>query len=80
MPVTEAQQRATNKYHRNNIDQYMLKFHKGDREKYAAHAEMMGETLAAFIRRAMEETEKRDRARIRETMKNVPKPAETEEE
>lgn len=80
MPYTEAQKRATNKYHRENIEQYMMKFHKGDRQKYAEHAEIMGESLAAFIRRALEETMKRDRARIRETMKNAPKPTEPEEE
>lgn len=80
MPYTEAQKKATMKYQKENYEQYLIRLPMGRRQVYTEHAEIMGESLAAFIRRALEETMKRDRARIRETMKNAPKPAEPEEE
>lgn len=80
MAYTEAQKRATMKYQKENYEQYMVRFYKGDRAKYSDHAEIMGEKLASFIRRALEETYARDRARIRETLKNAPKEEPIEEE
>lgn len=80
MSYTEAQKRATMKYQKENYEQYMVRLYKGDRAKYSDHAEIMGEKLASFIRRALEETYARDRARIRETLKNAPKEKSIEEE
>lgn len=79
MPYSESSKKATIKYQKQNYEQYMIRLYKGDRAKYSDHAEMLGESLASFIRRACEETYARDRARIRETMKNAPKEP-TEEE
>ena len=80
MSYTEAQKRATMKYQKENYEQYMVRLYKGDRAKYSDHAEIMGEKLASFIRRALEETYARDRAKIREAMKNAPKEKSIEEE
>lgn len=75
MAYTEASKKATIKYQKEHLEQYLIRFTKGDRSKYSDHADMMGETLASFIKRALAETMARDRTRIRETMKNQPKPA-----
>lgn len=73
MPYSESSKKATMKYQKQNYEQYAIRLYKGDRAKYADHAEMLGESLASFIRRSLEETYARDRARIREAMKNAPK-------
>lgn len=80
MAYSQAQKKATMKYLKENYDAITLRFPKGMKDKYKAHADLMGEPLIRFIERAISETIARDRARIRETMKNAPKPAEPEEE
>lgn len=79
MPYTPAQNRATQKYHKEHMEQLTIRAQKGFREKVAQHIEITGESQAEFFRRAIAETISRDRARIRETMKNAPKEP-TEEE
>ncbi len=71
--VTEAQARATAKYHKSHYEQVVIRLPKGERDKMQAHAELMGEKQAEFFRRAIAETIARDRAKIREAMKNAPK-------
>lgn len=79
MPYTPAQNRATQKYNKKAYEQVVIRLPKGERDKMQAHAELMGEKQAEFFRRAIAETIARDRARIREAMKNAPKEP-TEEE
>ena len=56
MPASKAQQKAVNKYMRENYDRIALLVAKGDREKIKAHAEKLGESLNAFLNRAVKET------------------------
>lgn len=60
MPVSKAQQRATNKYISKAYDRVNLTMPKGRKEEIQVHAEAQGESVNAFINRAIEETMKRD--------------------
>lgn len=60
MPQSDAQSRATKKYHQ-KFDDVKLRVPKGERELLQAHAESQGESLNAFLRRAAKETIARDR-------------------
>ena len=60
MPVSKAQQKAVNKYMAANYDRINLTVQKGKKETIKAHAETQGESLNAFINRAITETMERD--------------------
>ena len=61
--ISKAQQKAVHKYVKNNYDRIELTVKpKGRKEELKAHAEGNGETLNAFINRAINETMKRDNA------------------
>lgn len=60
LKVSKAQQRAVNKYVKNNYDRINVTFPKGRKDELKAHAELRGESLNAFIVRAVNETIKRD--------------------
>lgn len=60
MAVSKAQQRATQKYIKNNYDRLELRIPKGEREPIKQHAEKMGESLNQFLIRAVQETMRRD--------------------
>lgn len=60
MPISKAQQRAVNKYVKNNYDRVNVTFPKGRKDKLKAHAAGRGESLNAFINRAIDETLERD--------------------
>lgn len=60
MAVSKAQQRATQKYIKNNYDRLELRIPKGERESIKQHAEKMGESLNQFLIRAVQETMRRD--------------------
>jgi len=60
MPVTKAQQRATAKYRKENYDQLKVEVRIGQKAELKAHAESMGESLNAFVKRAITETMERD--------------------
>lgn len=62
MPVSKAQQRATNKYIKANYDRMEITFPKGKKDTVRAHAEAMGESANAFVNRAIDETMERDDA------------------
>lgn len=53
---TQAQNKATQKYIKNNYDSVMLRMPKGKKEKIKAHAESQGESLNGFVNRAIDET------------------------
>lgn len=62
MPASKAQQRAVNKYMANNYDRINLTVPKGQKDIIKTHAEAHGESVNAFIGRAIAETMERDKA------------------
>lgn len=60
MPTSKAQQKATAKYVKQNYDRIEIKVPKGRKAELQVHAEQRGESLNAFIGRAIQETVKRD--------------------
>ncbi len=60
MATTKAQQKAVNKYVRANYDRILLTTPKGQKETIRAHAAARGESVNAFICRAIRETMERD--------------------
>lgn len=60
MPVSEAQQKAVNKYVKNNYDRINVTFPKGKKAVIQSHASSNGESVNAFINRAVNETMERD--------------------
>ena len=62
MPVSKAQQKATNKYISKAYDRVNLTLPKGQKDEIQAHAAVQGESVNAFINRAINETMERDKA------------------
>lgn len=60
MTATKAQQRAVSKYMKENYDEIKVRTEKGKKERIKAHAESHGESVNAFINRAIDETIERD--------------------
>lgn len=60
MPTTKAQQRAVNKYMKENYDEIKVRTEKGQKDRIKAHAESRGESVNAFINRAISETLERE--------------------
>lgn len=58
--VSKAQQRAVNKYVKNNYDRINVTFPKGQKEKLREHAKKQDESVNAFIVRSVSETMERD--------------------
>lgn len=59
--ISKAQQRAVHEYVKRNYDRIELTVKpKGKKEQIKAHADTLGETLNAFINRAINETIERD--------------------
>ena len=54
-PYTEAQNKATQKWIRNNYDTIVVRVPKGERERYRAKAEAAGKSLTRFIIDLMDE-------------------------
>ena len=59
-PASKAQQKAVNKYMRENYDRINLTVNKGKKEIIKAHAEARGEKVNTFLNRAIDETMQRD--------------------
>ena len=62
MPVSKAQQKATNKYISKAYDRVNLTLPKGQKDEIQAHAAAQGESVNAFIHRAISEAMERDKA------------------
>ena len=62
MAVSKAQQKATNKYISKAYDRVNLTLPKGQKDEIQAHAAVQGESVNAFINRAISEAMERDRA------------------
>ena len=60
--TSAAQQKAVNKYVKENYDRINVNMPKGRKETVKAHADSQGESLNAFINRAITETMARDTA------------------
>ena len=60
MTISKAQQRATANYVKKTYDRIEVKVMKGKKEAIQAHAEEQGESLNAFINRAITQTMERD--------------------
>ena len=61
--VSKAQQRAVHKYVKANYDRLDLTMPKGRKKELKAHAQARGESVNAFINRAITETLERDNGR-----------------
>ena len=61
MPVSKAQQKAVSKYMKENYDEIKARIPKGQKEIIKTHAEVHGESLNAFINRAISVTMERDK-------------------
>ena len=53
MAVSKAQQRAVNKYVKNNYDEIKVRMPKGKKEVIQAHAAQQGESVNAYINGAI---------------------------
>ncbi len=62
MAVSKAQQASVNKYVKSNYDRINVTMQKGRREVIQAHAAAQGESVNAFINRAILEAMERDKA------------------
>lgn len=62
MPVSKAQQKAVNKYVRENYDKLLLTMPKGRKAEIQAYAQTKGESVNSFINRSISETIERDRS------------------
>ena len=62
LAISDAQRRAVAKYNAANYDRVELRLEKGKKDVAKAHAEAQGESLNAFINRAINETMERDNA------------------
>lgn len=60
MAVSKAQQRAVNKYVKNNYDEVKLRMPKGKKDVIQVHAAQQGESVNAYIIRAIDEAMQRD--------------------
>lgn len=60
MAISDAQKRAVAKYNAANYDRVELRLDKGQKDVVKAHAEAQGESLNAFINRAICEAMERD--------------------
>ena len=60
-PASKAQQKAVNKYMRENYDRINLTVPKGRKDEIKIHAEGQGESVNGFINRAIDETIERDK-------------------
>ena len=54
MAVSKAQQRAVNKYVKNNYDEIKVRMPKGKKEVIQAHAAQQGESVNAYINRPID--------------------------
>ncbi len=60
MAVSKKQQACVNKYVKANYDRVNVTFPKGKKDIVKAHAEGRGESVNAFINRAVDEAMERD--------------------
>ena len=59
-PASKAQQKAVKKYMKSNYDRVNLVMPKGKKDVIQAHAAQQGESVNAYINRAIDEAMQRD--------------------
>lgn len=59
-PASKTQQKAVNKYMKSNYDRVNLVMPKGKKDIIQAHAAQQGESVNAYINRAIDEAMQRD--------------------
>ena len=57
---TEAQAKAAKKYLKESVEDVRIRVPKGDKSKILEHAAAMGESMNAFVIRAIDEAMERD--------------------
>lgn len=62
MAYSEAQNKATQKYIKNNYDSFMVRFPKGEKELFMAHAESKGTSLNNLINELLKEDMQKGRS------------------
>ena len=67
MASSEAAKRAVKKYDQERIDRIAMRVPKGKREVIQAHAQEQGESINAFLNRAVDETIERDHEKRKNT-------------
>lgn len=60
MPRSEAMDRAIKKYEQDKVERVIFRVPKGMKEEIQNHAQKQGESLSAFLNRAVQETMNRD--------------------
>lgn len=65
---SEAQKKAVAKYNSANYEQILVRVTKGEKERMAVHAEAQGESLNAFINRAIIYTMEQDKSDTEEAV------------
>lgn len=63
---SEAQKKAVAKYNSANYEQILVRVAKGEKGRMTAHAEAQGESLNAFINRAIIYTMEQDKSNTEE--------------
>lgn len=64
MSISKAQQASVNKYVKSNYDRINVTMPKGHRDVIKAHADSRGESVNAFINRAIEEAMEREKGEM----------------
>lgn len=64
MASSEAMKRASKKYDNEKIDRIAMRVPKGKKEAIQEHAAKTGESVNAFLNRAVDEAMKRDTAHL----------------
>ncbi len=63
MTTTDAQKKATRKYIENKLDEFKIRFPKGEKDVIKEHAARQGESMNEFFIRAARETMERDKVK-----------------
>jgi len=61
-PASKAQQKAVTKYMKENYDEFKVRTPKGKKAQVQEHIMSTGESMNAFISRAINETMERDKS------------------
>ena len=64
MSQTEAQKRAERKWNSEKVDSLHIRIKKGMREVLQVHSQKQGESVNAFVTRAIMETIERDNSQV----------------
>lgn len=66
MPVSEARRRANDKWLKEKVEEIKFRVPKGEKEIIQAHAAKQGESVNAFLNRAVKEAMERDETKSKE--------------